>query len=248
MIIRTDAVVLRAMDYGETSRIATLFTREKGKLAVLAKGARLPKSRFGATLQPMAYTQVVFYYKPTRSLQTLTESAHVRPLTGISRELVKLAVGQRIVELVAALTPSEEPLPPVFNLLVEVLDQLNAAEDRAENVLPYFQLRLAIILGFAPHIDRTEVEALPEDGGLLDLDTGAILLPEAASSAAQQASRTALRAYAIFARADLDTVMRMHLEPPVRAEVNRLIDHYLRYHVEDAYPTRSEKITGRLLG
>ncbi len=41
MIIRTEAIVLRAMAYRETSRIVTLFTREKGKMAVLAKGARL---------------------------------------------------------------------------------------------------------------------------------------------------------------------------------------------------------------
>ncbi len=248
MIIRTDAVVLRAMDYGETSRIVTLFTREKGKLAVLAKGARLPKSRFGATLQPMAYTQVVFYHKPTRSLQTLTESAHVRPLMGISRDLVKLAVGQRLVELVAALIPAEEPHPPVFNLLVEVLETLNAATDRTENLLAYFQLRLAIILGFAPHIDKQTVEALSNEGGLLNLDTGAISPLHTASTATRQASRLALRAYAIFARADLDTVMRMHLDPPLRTEVNRLVDQYLQFHLEDAYPTRSEKITGRLLG
>lgn len=247
MIIRTDAVVLRAMKYGETSIIATLFTREKGRLAVLAKGARLPKSRFGATLQPMAHTQVVFYFKPTRGLQTLTESAHVQPLLGIGRDLEKIGLGLRLVELVYALMPEGEPNPAVFNLLAGTLTALDAAEARAANLLPYFQLRLATILGFTPDIDRETVATLPEAGGLLDLETGAVLPPDAVPRAARRGSRTALRAFAICARASLESILRMQVEPPVRRELDRLVEDYLRYHVEEAYPTRSEKVVGQLL-
>ncbi|MEL7362835.1 MAG: recombination protein O N-terminal domain-containing protein, partial [Bacteroidota bacterium] len=48
MIVRTDAVVLRTLDYGETSQIVALFAREHGLLSVIAKGSRRPKSRFGS--------------------------------------------------------------------------------------------------------------------------------------------------------------------------------------------------------
>ena len=65
--------------------------------------------------------------------------------------------------------------------------------------------------------------------------------------AARRASRTALRAFAIFARADLDTVMRMRLPPDIRRETTVLIEDFLRYHVEDAYPSRSDKIISQLL-
>ena len=247
MIIRTDAIVLRAMEYGETSRIATLFTREKGKVAVLAKGARLMKSRFGSTLQPMSYTQVVFYYKPTRGLQTLSESGHVQPFHGISRDLEKISIGLRVVELAYALVHAEEQNPHLFNLLVETLGRLDTTETHTANLLPYFQMRLATALGFAPHIERDAVENLPEEGGVLTLDAGSILPLQATPAAARRASRTALRAYAIFARADLDAVMRMRLPPDTRRDVNALVEAYLRYHVEDAYPTRSDKIISQLL-
>ncbi len=248
MIIRTEAIVLRAMKYRETSQIVTLFTREKGKMAVLAKGARLLKSRFGSSLQPMSYTQVVFYHKPTRGLQTLSESTHVQFFHGISRNLEKISIGLRIVELIYALIPEEEQQPQVFNLLVEVLGRLDEAEAHAINLLPYFQMRLGTVLGFAPNIDRDMVEHLPDEGGVLALDTGAILLPDATPRAARRAARTALRAFAILARADLETVMRMRLDTETRREVNALIEDFLRYHVEDAYPSRSDKIIGQLLG
>lgn len=248
MIIRTEAVVLRSMAYGETSQIVTLFTREKGKIAVLAKGARLIKSRFGSSLQPMSYSQVVFYYKPTRQLQTLSESSHVYAFHGIGRQLEKLALGQRVMELVAALLQDEEQNPMVFNLVVQVLDALNQAEERITNVLFYFQLRLAALLGFEPHIDRDAVQALDDNGGLLLLNEGAILASHAVAPSARPASRAALRAFAIFTRADLEAILRMTLPKAVESEVHDLIEGYFRYHVADAYPTRSDKVLGQMFG
>ena len=106
----------------------------------------------------------------------------------------------------------------------------------------------ATVLGFAPDIDREMVQHLPDEGGVLTLDTGAILLPDATPRAVRRAARTALRAFAILARADLDTVMRMRLDAETRREVNALVEDFLRYHVEDAYPSRSDKIIGQLLG
>ncbi len=247
MIVRTDAVVLRSLNYGETSQIVTLFTREKGKLAVMAKGARRTKSAFGSSLQPMSYAQVVFYYKPTRGLQTLSESAHAEPLLDLGRNLKKIALGLRVVELTRALTQDEDPQPLLFNLLLEVLRRLNAAEARAANVLPYFELRLAGLLGFRPAVKREAVAVLPSEGGWLDLASGAPQpLGEGAAGASRRASRAALRAYAVFARADLDTVMRMRLTPALRRETLGLVEDYLRHHVQDAYPNRSRDVLDQL--
>lgn len=248
MIIRTEAVVLRSMEYGETSRIVTLFTREKGKITVIAKGARHPKSRFGSTLQPMAYTQVVFYYKPSRTLQNLTESAYVEPFIQIGKNLERITIGLRLVELVSALLQEEERSPIVFDLLLQVLHRLNGAPVHASNLLAYFQLRLAAVLGFSPDIDRELVAQVPESGGVLALDSGAVLpAATAASRAARRASRTGLRAFAIAARADVDDVLRMRLEPEHRIELGQLVEDYLRYHVEDAYPRRSNAVIGQLV-
>jgi DNA repair protein RecO (recombination protein O) len=242
MIIRTEALVLRSMDYRETSRIVTLFTRERGKITVLARGARQSKSRFGSTLQPLTYTQVVFYYKTTRSLQTLTESSHMELFSALGQDLEKLTIGLRLLELTGALMQEEQENAAAFNLLLEALRRLDTTPVHQANLLPYFQLRLAATLGFAPAIDREAVQHLPDDGGLLALDQGAVLPPGARPEHVLRASRAALRAYAICARADLETVMRMRLTAPVRRELERLVEAYLRFHVEDAYPTRSEKV------
>lgn len=247
MILQTEAVVLRSIDYGETSRIVTLFTKQRGKLAVMARGARRSGSRFGSTLQPMSYTHVVIYYKPTRNVQTLSESSHLRFFDGITRDLESVSCGLRIVELVHALMQEEEANAAAFDLILEVLDRLSRTYDRLDNLLFYFQLRFASLLGFAPDIHRGVLDDL-SDSGWLSLETGAVLpVRLAGMGSTQAASRQALRAFAVLARAGLEDVMRMQLNSRTRLEVGRLIEGYLRYQVEDAYPTRTASVVSQML-
>lgn len=244
-IIRTEAVVLRGLDYSETSRIATLLTAAQGKVSVLAKGARRTKSKFGATLQPMAHTQVVYYHKPSRSLQMLSESSHVATYDHLSNELNKITLGLRIVELTDALLSAESRQPQIFTLLVRVLHRLDAEMDRPETLWPFFQLRLAQALGLAPAIRRERVEAVNEEGWLSLADGGVYPITERPSSA-RKAPRAALRAYAVLARADLDTVLRMELTSRQRRHVQELVDAYLRYHFDESIPNRCRTVLAQL--
>ncbi|MEO1479305.1 MAG: DNA repair protein RecO, partial [Bacteroidota bacterium] len=159
MIVRTDAVVLRTLDYGETSQIVALFTREHGLLSVIAKGSRRPKSRFGSTLQPLAYVQAVYYFREGRGLQTLKETAHVQRFATLPLDLDRLTRGMRMLELVRALFEEGEPNPAVFNLLLRGLHWLDTAPPRPANGLCHVQLRLATLLGerlqiLAAHVGR----------------------------------------------------------------------------------------------
>lgn len=244
MIVRTDAVVLRAIPYGETSRIVSLFTRERGRVSVIAKGARVPGSRFGASLQPMSYCQSVFYYKAGRSLHTLSEASLVEPMLYLHRDIERVSTGIRIVELINALTEDDEPNPFLFNLVVQVLHHLDSPLLFPENLLPYFQLRMARALGFGPRFDRDTVEAVGEHGGFVSLSTGGVVPPGTEHS--RHVSRGAVRAFAIYARADIEHVLRMDVDGSTAREVDRLVDDFIRFHVEDAYPTRSARVLSQI--
>jgi DNA repair protein RecO (recombination protein O) len=247
MIVRTDAIVLRAIDYGETSQIVSVYTRQHGRVSVMARGSRRPKSRFGSSLQPMSYVQAVYYYKPGRDLHTLKEASHAHRLRYLAEDMARLAAGFRIVELVRGLTEPGDPNPLLFNLTIHALLHLDGSDRRALNVLPHFQLRLASLLGFAPAIERQAVEALDDGGGALSLASGAILPVVRSGEGSLPASRAALRAFAIFSRADLDTALRMRLDPAGYDETLRLIDAYLRHHVEGRYPDRADAVARQLL-
>jgi len=216
-----------------------------GRMSVIAKGSRRPKSRFGSALQPMSYIQVVYYHRPARDLQMLKEADHVHRLRFLVDDLGKLTVGFRMVELVRALTEPGDAQPVLFNTLLHALLHLDAAPHRPANVLPHFQLRLAAALGFAPDLDREAVAAVPESGGLFNLDRGTISAT-ASSETSRRASRTALRAVAVFARADLETALRMRLTEREYDETMSLVDAYLRHHVASYYPERTTHVAREL--
>ena len=99
-ILHTEAIVIRTIDYSETSRIVTLFTREEGKMGVMAKGARAAKSRFGSTLEPMSRIAAIIHCRPGRDLQILSEASHVAHLPTLRMELDRMESAFRMIELV----------------------------------------------------------------------------------------------------------------------------------------------------
>ena len=72
-IVKTEGIVLKRMDFRETSRIVTLYTKSFGKIKVLAKGVRRPKSKFGSSLETLTRTAIVFYKREQKDLYTISE-------------------------------------------------------------------------------------------------------------------------------------------------------------------------------
>lgn len=252
MIVRTDAVVLRALDYGETSRIVTLLTRTHGVVGAMARGARRPTSRFGSTLQPMACVEAVLYVKPGRGLQTLKEAAHlVRFPTLDGRDLGRVTAGLRAVEAARLTLDEGDAHPLALDRLIEALAFVDAAPAHAANGVPWFQMRLADLLGLAPAINRDDVLAVGEEGGVLDLATGTVEPDGSRTDGAGggdrvHASRAALRAFAVFARTDLATAGRLRLDEATRREVEGLADAYLRLHAGSPFRERVRGVADQM--
>ncbi len=245
MLTRSEAIVLRNLNYGETSQIVTLFTRQQGKLSVLAKGARLPTSKFGSTLQPLSYIQVVYYEKPHRTLFLLRESSHVRRFGHILKDITRMTLGLQMLELTYHLLEERAPVPAAFNLLLQVLDRLEHHESCLENLPLYYALRMASLSGFHPHITPEAVRAVGERG-TFDLDTGRIVPDILSGPQHQVASRAALRALGVLVLADIEDVMRMPLSPALRSEVTGLVQAYLYRHIEHLPPLKSSRIAEQM--
>lgn len=245
MIIRTEAIVLRRMNYGETSQIVTLFTRAKGKVTVIAKGARNIKSKFGATLQPLSYIQAVYYHKPTRDLQTLSDTTHLLPFQSLTKNLEKIGAGMLLAERVLGVTEGESQNLPLFNLLLEGLATLNDMDRHMANVPIWFDLQLTTLLGFPPQFRKQDVEQLPETGGWFHTETGA-MNPVSFGGSDQKAGRATLRGFAILARGDSETIQRLALSPEVRAEIRRLADAYLKHHLEDTVFSKTREVLAQM--
>ena len=73
MLYSTEAIILQTHHYGDTSLICNLFSKDYGKLALIAKGVRTLKNPNRAILQPLHYIKVEYYFKPNRNMQLLKE-------------------------------------------------------------------------------------------------------------------------------------------------------------------------------
>ena len=247
MLMHTEGIVLRSMPYKETTRLVTLYACELGKTTVIAKGGQSVKSRFGSTLQLLSHVHAVIYTRPTRSIQILSDCSHVKIYSEISGNLERLAIGQRIGELVLSLTEEGHASPETFQLLVQVLGALNTPSINAMLLKLYFQLRFTDLLGFAPAFSRESVLEISKSGGYLSLEDGTIQSRAVHKTSVMHASRSVLRAFAILHRADFDAVLRMQLTARELRDLSALITRFMRYHLQDAYPVRGEKVVDQLL-
>lgn len=240
MILRTEAVVLDTLRYGETSLIVGVFTRTHGRVSVLAKGARGPKSRLSGVLQAGNCIEVVYGYKPGRSLQTLREAAFTFRFDPVQEDLTRVVVRMRMLELVRALLPEGQAHTEVFDVLTHTLVAANVTEGDPRTALAFFGMRLATLLGFGPRFTREAVDAIT-DRGVLHLSDGTIT-PFSENATAVPTSRLRLRAFAVFARTDLETALRVHLEEDDMRAVLALVERYVAFHTQDAYPKRSDAV------
>ncbi len=152
--LKTEAVVLRSIRYGEADRILHLYSRTRGRIGAIAKGARKPRSRFGGRLEPFFRLDLVLH-EGRGELLTVTSAATVEGYPRLRDSGPALGAGARACDAVLRLLDSAEPNPPAYNLLCRYLGLLDdpAAERAAEPVTAIaFRLKLALAAGFAPEL------------------------------------------------------------------------------------------------
>ena len=128
-IVKTEAVVLSKMDYRDSSSILTLYTKDYGKISVIHKGARSPKSKKGFIAEPLNHLQIIIYRKDSRDLQLLSSADLISHFPHIKEDLDKLKYSLAILELVKNLTPEGEENTKLFNSLTRILFLLDSSDE-----------------------------------------------------------------------------------------------------------------------
>ena len=150
--LKTEAIVLRSMRYGEADRILHLYTPDRGRLSAIAKGVRRAKTRFGGRLEPCFRLQMVLH-EGRSDLLTVTSAETVAGHARLREHAGALDGAARACDAVGRLFADGEPHRGVFNLLGNQLALLDAHPERATrgNALA-FRLKLLLAAGFAPQL------------------------------------------------------------------------------------------------
>jgi DNA repair protein RecO (recombination protein O) len=148
------ALVLRTTDWSETSRIATLWTREFGKVRGLAKGGRRLRSNFENALDLLTVCSIVFLRKSSGSLDLLTEAQVVRRFPRLRADLPALYAAYYVAELLADWTEDYDPHPALFDEALATLEDLGGPGASPGARLARFDLVMLRELGYRPVLEQ----------------------------------------------------------------------------------------------
>ena len=229
-LTRCEAVVVRTYPLGDTSRIAVLYSREFGLVRGVAKGARGPKSRFGAGLEPLSVIDVVLYRKDGRELDLLSK-VDVRA-SWDGGGLARVTHAQAILEFVDRLVWETEHDPALYDRLLAALGALRTAPEAAlASVTLAFQLQAAGLLGYRPVADRCAGCGQAPAGRWAPARGGALCARCAGGDGAVAvASPEALAGLARALALDLGDPASPFASPRA-GEMFRLVELHLKHHV-----------------
>ena len=225
-VYKTEAIVLRTMDLGEADRVLTVLTPRLGKLRVIAKGVRRPRSRIGGGLQPFSDVQLVLAVG--RTFDVVTSSSLEDPHLGLRNDLHSTAAAWYVVELADRFCEGAADSHEAFRLLAQALSALDAGNEVAREVVArWFELALLDAMGFRPELGRClECGATIEpQGNLFSATGGGVVCPQCrhAAHAGRAISADALKILRHLQRSPLVGVLRLRLEASLHREVERLL-------------------------
>lgn len=228
------ALILRGFAYGETSRILRLLTADHGVISAIARGARRPKSRFAALLDPFGEGTAVVDVREGRDLQTLLAFDLTRTRRGLARDMRRYGVASVLAELLMR-TATRASSPEVFVTAVEGLDAIETAEgDEIESTGLARAWSLVALLGFAPEIDACTSCGRPlvaSEETAFDAPAGGVRCGDCPGAGSRLPAP---------ARADLAALLRGHT-PRLRNTYGHwiLLERFLSFHVLDAAPLKA---------
>ena len=239
MILKSKAIVLRSMKFGEASLIIDMFTEQEGRISFIT---RIPKTAKGKIkkqyFQPLTLLELEFDYRPHTSLQHIKEVRILYPYASIPFDPIKSAILLFLSEFLFHVTRSEQQNLQLYNYVCASLQWLDGAARSYANFHLVFMMRLSRFIGFFPNLDAYQV------GACFDLRNATFtasaplhsdyLLPSDAAGINQ------------LIRMDYENMHLFRLSRHNRNRISDIVLHYYRIHVPDMPELKSFQVMREL--
>ncbi len=161
MITNSSALVLKRFPYGESSIIARCFVRNNGKLSFIVHGARRKKSPRSAHFQPINCLDLVYYYKPSKNLQTVSRSSFSSTWKNITKDFKKIAFSMALLELTDKCLSENDPHADLYDELFNALYNIDNNKNNDNLIYWYYQYQILNKLGFKPDFSQKDQNNTP---------------------------------------------------------------------------------------
>lgn len=240
-IIKTEAIVLSKINYGDTSKIVSIYTKEHGKMSAIVKGARSSKSKIGLQVDPINYLQLVIYLKEEREVQLISNVDVLNHFPQIKEDFEKIQYSYAILELIKNLTHENDSNEKLFRAVVRILELINEGKEFPNILFARFLIFFLKEIGFDLQIEKCSI------CGKKDF-TGEVILNFGMGIFCQECSEKHLKS-AILTKEQFQLLSCLKTRKNIPLELNQLIpkiikllENYLKFHLPDFKGIQSLKL------
>ena len=230
---RSEAIVLRRVNFGEADRMLTLYSREFGKIKALAKGARKPQTRKTGHVELFMRTN--FMFAKGKNIDIITQAELVEAYSGLREDLVRTTYASYAVELLDGLTAEADRDLRKYDLLSGGLGWF-AETDNLRLAARFYELRLLSLAGFQPQLFQCVScsQQIEEQDQFFSAEAGGLLDPgcREADRRALPISAAAVKVLRYLQTRSWEIASVLHLKGTLHGELEAVMYYYLRYILE----------------
>ncbi|GAB7053731.1 MULTISPECIES: DNA repair protein RecO [unclassified Paenibacillus] len=230
MQYRVQGIVIRSMDYGEGNKIITLFTRELGKMSVVARGAKKVKSRYGSSAQLFTYGDYLFF--KSGQLGTLNHAEIIEAFHKIREDLHKAAHASYLAELTDRMMGDQEGQPFLFGQLKASLQAIQEDKD-LQIVNHLYEIKMLMHAGYTPELEHCVVCREKSEPVAISIGMGGVLC-ERCRLRDPEAIRLTSGVYKLlrlFMQLDARRLGQIDVKPQTKQLLKQIIRNYFDTHV-----------------
>jgi len=232
-VYRTEAIVLKAYDYGEADRILTLYTPDQGKLRAIVKGVRRIKSRKAGHLD--LFTRVTLLLAHGRHLDVVTQAETIESFRGMRNDLWRSSHAHYVAELVDSFGAEQLANSALYGLTVTTMRRL-ASSAQLDLVVRSFEIQLLTMTGYRPQLHRCLKcdSTIEPQVNHFSSSMGGILCPDCASAdvAAPAISVNALKVMRNLQTNESAVLQVTDVSETVQRELEKRMQEYIVYRLE----------------
>lgn len=225
MLQKCEGIIIRTSDYGETNKVVTIFTREWGKIGVMARGAKKPNSRLAAVTQLFTYGN--YLIQMGSGLGNLQQGEIISFMGTIRGDLFLTAYASYLVELTDKGTDSKKRNPYLFELLLQTLQYMDEGID-PEVLVFIYEMKMLNVLGLLPKLNGCSVCGSTEGIFSFSIREGGLLCHRCVESDPYhyKMSQGAIKLLRIFYYLDLTRMGKVSVKQETKNELRTIIDAY----------------------
>lgn len=233
-IHKTEAIVIKTFNFRETSVIATLYTKDFGKINGILKGIKTQPPKFASTLEPFSHNEIVFYKKRNTSLHLVSQCDLKDNFVFLRDEVRKITLASVMMELLDVLMPLEEVNRDIFDLSITCLKAMSNYL-YIDKIATIFKIKLLILSGFKPHFDSC-ISCGDRILGQakFSIELGGLICPNCFKKDCKARSifRGTIATILHIEKSNLADNLRLGINPQIKRELDSILQSFLDFHID----------------